>query len=91
MMNAKQYRKALERLELTQVAAGEMLQVGARTSRRFALGESKIPGPVVMLLDLMLKKQLELVVPVVNEETGKTLPDTHRIWTFSAKSVPKLE
>ena len=91
-MNAKQYRAALEKLEITQLAAGEMLQVGARTSRRWALGEARIPAPVAMLLRLMVDRQYELVVPVVDEETGRLMPDAHRIWTLSAKfKKTKLE
>jgi len=60
IMNAQQYRKALERLGLTQVAAGQLLDVGPRTSRRYALDEAKIPMPVTILLRLLLKKRIRL-------------------------------
>lgn len=60
MMDANQYRKALEKLELTQIAAGELFKVGARTSRRWALGEARIPSSVSMLLQLMVKRRLKV-------------------------------
>jgi hypothetical protein len=60
MMEAKDYRKALEKLDMTQLAAGELFMVGARTSRRWALGEARIPAAVAMLLKLMLKKRIKL-------------------------------
>jgi hypothetical protein len=59
-MNAKQYRQALERIGLTQLAAGDLLGVGARTSRRWALDEARIPTPVAILLRLLLKKRITL-------------------------------
>jgi hypothetical protein len=59
MMTAEQYRAALERLQMTQVAAGELFRVGARTSRRWALDEARVPFAVAALLHLMLKKRLK--------------------------------
>jgi hypothetical protein len=58
MMTSDQYRAALERLDLTQVAAGDLFRVGDRTSRRWALGEARIPAAVAILLKLMLKKRV---------------------------------
>jgi hypothetical protein len=60
MMNSKQYRDALDRLDLSQVAAGELFKVGSRTSRRWALDEARIPGPVAILLRLLLKKRIKV-------------------------------
>lgn len=57
-MTADQYRTALKRLHLTQLAAGELFRVGARTSRRWALDESRIPDSVAMILQLMLKRRI---------------------------------
>jgi hypothetical protein len=57
-MNADQYRTALKRLGLSQLAAGDLFRVGPRTSRRWALDESRIPDSVAMLLHLMLKKRI---------------------------------
>lgn len=59
-MNAKQYRAALDKLGLSQLRAGELFRVGARTSRRWALDEARIPGPVAILLSLLLKKRVKL-------------------------------
>ena len=58
-MDKNQYRKALEKLDLTQTAAGELFRVGARTSRRWALGEARVPWAVAMLLKLMVKRRLK--------------------------------
>ena len=59
-MTAKQYRAALDKIGLTQLAVGELFSVGARTSRRWALDEARIPGPVAILLRLLLKKRIKL-------------------------------
>ena len=47
-MTAEEYREALERLDLSQAEVGRLLLVGDRTSRRWALGETPVPGPVEM-------------------------------------------
>jgi hypothetical protein len=79
-MTNKQYRDALDKLDITQVGAGELFQVGARTSRRWALDEARVPTTVAMILHLMLDKKLKLEAPVPNE-------DAHRIWMLSAKKL----
>lgn len=53
-MNATEYRAALARLGLTQVGAGVFLGVGARTSRRWASGESDVPPPVARFLAYLI-------------------------------------
>jgi len=63
-MNAKQYRDALEKRGMSQLAAGELFGVGARASRRWALDEARVPAAVAMLLRLMLDKRLKLEVPI---------------------------
>jgi hypothetical protein len=52
MMTPTQYRDALARLGLTQVAAGRLLGVGDRTSRRWA--RHGVHGAAVILLRLLL-------------------------------------
>jgi hypothetical protein len=54
-ISTRQYRNFLDKLELTQTAAAQMLGIDARTSRRYALDESDIPEPVNIVLRLMLK------------------------------------
>jgi hypothetical protein len=81
-MSAKEYRDALEHLDISQLAAGKLFGVGSRTSRRWALGEARVPLAVAMLLRLMLKKRLKLEVPT-------PMNVGCRVWTFSA--VAKLE
>jgi DNA-binding transcriptional regulator YiaG len=78
-MTTEEYRKALERLQMTQGAAGELFGVGSRTARRWALGEARIPGPVAILLHLMLKKKLKLEVPA-----SPFIESKGRVWTLSA-------
>jgi len=58
-MTADQYRAALKKLGLTQLAAGDLFRVGPRTSRRWALDEARVPDAVAMLLALMLKKRIK--------------------------------
>jgi hypothetical protein len=83
-MTAKQYRAALDKLGISQLAAGELFGVGARTSRRWALDEARVPAAVAMMLRLMLDRQLKLTIPVMNEATRQI--DRHQIWAFSATS-----
>jgi hypothetical protein len=52
-MTKAEYRRALERFELTQVSAGTFLGVSARTSQSFALGETKVHKAAAMLLRTM--------------------------------------
>ena len=54
-MTPQEYRTAIARLGLTQVAAGEFLIGNPRTSRRWASGESPVPKSVAMLLGLMVR------------------------------------
>jgi transcriptional regulator with XRE-family HTH domain len=84
-MDHKKYRKALAQLDLTQAAAGEMFGVGARTSRRWASGDAKVPPTVAMLLELMISKRvkLELNIPVSAERPQAE----RRVWTFQAKQA----
>ena len=49
-MDATAYRAQLARLGLSQEGASRVLGINARTSRRYALDERAIPGPVERLL-----------------------------------------
>lgn len=53
-MLAKEYRAVIAALGLSQVAAADMLDIGPRTSRRFALGEQPVWPLAACLLRLML-------------------------------------
>lgn len=57
-MTGEQYKKAIERLGLTQAAAADFLQVSLRTSAAYAAGDP-IPEGVAKLLRLMVKLELE--------------------------------
>lgn len=56
-MTPKQYRKALDELGWSQVEAARELGFDPRTSRRYALGERKIPMTVEKLLELRLQQE----------------------------------
>ena len=60
IMDWKQYRAILDKLKLTQLAAGELLDIGDRTSRRWALGEARIPTPAAVLLRAVAKGLLTI-------------------------------
>lgn len=56
MMTKDEYRSALGRLGLTQEQVGALLDVGPRTARRWATGETPVPGPVEMHVRLWLER-----------------------------------
>jgi DNA-binding transcriptional regulator YiaG len=58
-MTPTQYAAAIERLGLSQSAAGAFLGVGARQSRRWIAGDARIPEAVAKLLRLMIKHGFE--------------------------------
>jgi transcriptional regulator with XRE-family HTH domain len=49
-MNAALYRHSLAQLGLSQAAAAKLLGVSLRTSQAYALGESKVPKTVGLIL-----------------------------------------
>ena len=53
-MNADQYRTAIEKLGLSQVAAAKLLGVDERTSRRWANAERDIPQPAARFLQYLI-------------------------------------
>jgi len=85
-MNAKQYRKALADLEMSQVAAGRLFQVGDRTARRWALGEARVPEAVAIVLRLMVDNKVELKTPITASEGDERLLENnaYRVWSLSA-------
>lgn len=56
MMSRDEYRSALEKLGLAQEEVGRLLGAGGRTSRRWASGETVVPGPVEMHIRLWLER-----------------------------------
>ena len=59
-MTTKQYRRALEELELSQSAAAKYLGVTARTSQNWALGFSAVHPCAERLLRLLLNGKITL-------------------------------
>lgn len=55
MMTPAQYRKALEKLNLTMDTAHIALGISHRQSWRYASGETAVPAPIEKLLKLMLE------------------------------------
>jgi hypothetical protein len=58
MMTPDQYRKAYDRLGLTQVGVARFLGYDERTSRRWAAGDLPIPKHVEILLRIMLAYEI---------------------------------
>ena len=58
-MTPIQYKAAIERLGLSQRAAGAFLGVDERQSRRWIAGDSAIPESVAKLLRLMIRLKLK--------------------------------
>ena len=83
-MDAQQYRRALAELGLTQAAAGELFEVGERSSRRWALGGAKVPPMVALVLELMVSKKLKLELHI---PAGAARSRVRHVWTFSAKQA----
>lgn len=59
-MTPTQFRSALSRLGLTQTGAARLVGADERTARRWALGERTVPGPVVILLRLLLAGKVKV-------------------------------
>lgn len=57
-MTPKQFRAALDRLDLSQVGAARLFKADGRTARRWASGERSIPEAVAILLRLMLRGKI---------------------------------
>jgi hypothetical protein len=58
-MTPLQYRAAIERIGLSQRAAGAFLGVDERQSRRWIAGDSAVPESVAKLLRLMIRLKLK--------------------------------
>lgn len=59
-MTAKQFRSAIERLDLSQVGAARLVGADPRTGRRWALDERPVPECVAILLRLLLKGKITI-------------------------------
>jgi hypothetical protein len=55
-----EFRAALDRLGISQVAAAKLFGAHARTARRWALGEAPVPTTVAMLLRLLLRGKIKV-------------------------------
>jgi len=53
-MTPDEYRAAIERLGLSQIAAARLLGVDERTSRRWACGEREVPPPAQRFLRYLI-------------------------------------
>jgi DNA-binding transcriptional regulator YiaG len=58
-MTANQFRAALKRLNLTQVAAAKLFDVNATTVRRWISGAMPVPGLVGILLNLVIEGKIK--------------------------------
>lgn len=57
-MTPRQYATAIERLGLSQRAAGAFLGIDERQSRRWIAGDARIPEAVAKLLRLMIRLKI---------------------------------
>jgi hypothetical protein len=57
-MNAKQFRRALKQIGLTQRTAAPFFAIDPRTVRRYALGELPVPPLIAKVLNYMVKHNL---------------------------------
>jgi hypothetical protein len=74
-MTKDEYRLILQRLDLTQLRAAELLGIDARTSRHWALGERRVSGPAAILLRLLAARpELIGIVEGMRYETDIKAP-----------------
>lgn len=59
-MTPNQFRTALDRLGLSQAKAAEMVNANPRTARSWALGQSRIPESVAILLRLLVAGKITI-------------------------------
>ena len=55
-MNEKEFRDALAALGMSQVEFAKFIGADGRTVRRYALGETPVPGGTALLLKLMVER-----------------------------------
>ena len=66
-MTPEAYRRALAELDYTQEGFAVMLGAAPRTGQKWALGEARIPGSVVLLLRLLqFRPELKSVIDVMS-------------------------
>jgi DNA-binding transcriptional regulator YiaG len=53
-MKAHQFQRALLKLNLTHRQAADLLRTNIRTIRRWSSGESLVPAPIALLLNLLV-------------------------------------
>jgi hypothetical protein len=71
-MTKEEYRAALDKLSLTQEEVARLLRFSGRNSRRYAAGDTDVPGPVEMHLLLWLERPEILdVVRRISAELGQ--------------------
>ncbi len=59
-MTHTQFRAALDKLGLTQLAAARHLRVAGRTVRRWALDDGAIPPTVAIVINLILAGKISI-------------------------------
>ena len=65
-MAADEYRQAIEKLEFSQQSFAKAVGASPRTGQKWALGETRIPGSVAMLLRLLLARPELVSVMLAN-------------------------
>jgi transcriptional regulator with XRE-family HTH domain len=57
-MKSEQFKGGRVALGLTQAALGAFLNISTRQVRRYENGESEIPGPLAILIDILIDKKI---------------------------------
>lgn len=70
-MTPTEYRDHIARLGLSQVRAGRLLGRDARTSRRWALGQSNIPPEAAIILRLLVAGKLTIAQVEAARDAGR--------------------
>ena len=59
-MTANQYRATYKKLGYSQEGVAELLGIGKRTSQGYALDEYPVPGPMAILLRLLVAGKISV-------------------------------
>lgn len=67
-MTPTAFRAAIERLDISQLAAARLLGIDGRTCRRYVRGDLKVPPPVARLLSYIERYGPELAREMMEGE-----------------------
>lgn len=82
-MSREELRSALEKIGWTQVEVAERLGYTGRAGQTWALGERPVPGPVALILRLLLERPellqvVDALAPAPKRKAAKPVKDGRR-------------